>query len=356
MTDALLPPLFERIRDLVHEARGRAVRAVNQAVVALYWEIGRTIVEDEQGGAERAAYGEALIDDLSKRLTAEFGRGFTSANLRNMRQFFLSFPDKEPGEGARIRYTLRSELSWSHYRLLMRLGSEAARAWYMNEAADAGWSVRALERQIGSHYYERLLASRNREPVVAEAEVTASAVATSPADEIKDPYVFEFLGLPGGPLLERDLEAALLDNLQTFLLEMGRGFSFVARQHRIATETSDYYIDLVFYHYRLKCFVIIDLKTGALTPQDIGQMDMYVRLFDDKVRQGDDRPTVGLVLCSHKDETVVRYSVLSGNERLFASEYRLHLPSEEELRRELDREREAVLRRSLAHAEEVKHD
>ncbi len=355
MTDALSPTLFERIRGLVQEAQGRAVRAVNRAMVELYWSIGRTIVEDEQGGAARAAYGEALIDELAARLTAEFGKGFNAANLRNMRQFFLFFPRVEVGEVNRnqICYTLRSELSWSHYRLLMRVGSESAREWYMNEAADAGWSVRALERQIGSHYYERLLASRDRKPVAAEAEATVAALATSPAEEIKDPYVFEFLGLPSGHLLERDLEAALLDNLQAFLLELGRGFSFVARQYRVATETSDCYIDLVFYHYLLKCFVIVDLKTGALQPQDIGQMDMYVRLFDDKVRQGDDRPTVGLELSSHKDETIVRYSVLSGNERLFASEYRLHLPSEEELRRELTREREAVLRRALADAEEV---
>ena len=341
MSEQLAHGLFERIRFFVSESRGRTLRTVNEAMVVLYWNIGRMIVDDEQNGAARAAYGEAIIDDLAKRLTAEFGKGFDARNLRNMRAFFRSFP---------IRNSLRSELSWTHYRVLMRASTESARRWYMDEAANAGWSVRMLERQIGTRCYERLPRAGRQPLAPAASTVTPRPFVHGPGEAIKDPYVFEFLGVSTERLLERDLESALLDNLQAFLLELGRGFSFVARQHRVSTETSDFYVDLVFYHFRLKCFVLVDLKTGALTPQDIGQVDMYVRLFDAKMREPDDRPTIGLILCSHKDETIARYSVLSDKERLFASEYLLHLPSEDELRRELSREREAVLLHSAIDA------
>ncbi len=239
---------------------------------------------------------------------------------------------------------LLPELSWTHYRLLLRVENPTARDWYMREAAEAGWSSRALERQISSHYYERLLASRDRKAVQAEARTISSETSLRPADTLKDPYVFEFLGLPSQTFLEKDLEKALLDNLQQFLLELGRGFSFVGRQYRVSTETVDFFIDLVFYHFRLKCFVLLDLKIGPLTHQAIGQMDMYVRLFDDRIRQENDNPTIGLILCSQKDKTIVHYSILHGSEQLFASEYRLYLPSEEELRTELDRERAMLLK------------
>lgn len=367
--------LFEQIRTLLEQARGRAVRAVNQTMTETYWHIGRLIVEEEQGGESRAVYGTRLIPELSRRLTLEYGKGFDESNLRNMRRFYLAFPQQiqdavrlesalSPSKGDAVRAEsqevsklaipneklpiptvsfLRSELSWTHYRLLLRVDNPVAREWYMNEAADAGWSVRALERQIASHYYERLLTSQDRKAVKAEAHAVSSRIALRPADTLKDPYVFEFLGLPSQTFLERDLEKALLDNLQQFLLELGRGFSFVARQYHVSTETMDFFVDLVFYHFRLKCFVLIDLKIGTLTHQDIGQMDMYVRLFDDRIRQGNDNPTIGLILCSQKDKTIVHYSVLQGSEQLFASEYRLYLPSEEELKAELDRERAMLL-------------
>jgi len=365
--------LFEQIRTLVEQARGRTARAVNQTMVETYWHIGRLIVEEEQGGESRAIYGTKLIPELGRRLTQEYGKGFDERNLRNMRQFFLTFPirhavsaesadfpEKRDAVRAESQKTsnslnsnekspiptanfLRPELSWTHYRLLLRVENPQARDWYMREAAEAGWSSRALERQISSHYYERLLASRDREAVQTEARTISSETALRPADTLKDPYIFEFLGLPSQTFLEKDLEKALLDNLQQFLLELGRGFSFVGRQYRVSTETMDFFVDLVFYHFRLKCFILIDLKTGNLTHQDIGQMDMYVRLFDDRIRQGNDNPTIGLILCSQKDKTIVHYSVLKGSEQLFASEYRLYLPSEEELKSELDRERAMLL-------------
>lgn len=365
--------LFEQIRNLVDQARGRAARAVNQTMTETYWHIGRLIVEEEQGGESRAVYGVRLIPELSRRLTQEYGRGFSETNLKTFRQFYLAFPIRhalsdesadfpekrdavraESQEVSKLAIPnkklsiptasfLRSELSWTHYRLLLRVDNPVAREWYMNEAAGAGWSVRALERQIASHYYERLLTSQDRKAVKSEAHVVSSRIALRPADTLKDPYVFEFLGLPSQTFLERDLEKALLDNLQQFLLELGRGFSFVARQYHVSTETMDFFVDLVFYHFRLKCFVLIDLKTGTLTHQDIGQMDMYVRLFDDRIRQGNDNPTIGLILCSQKDKTIVHYSVLQGSEQLFASEYRLYLPSEEELKAELNRERAMLL-------------
>lgn len=351
--------LFEQIRNLVEQARGRAARAVNQTMTETYWHIGRLIVEEEQGGEGRAVYGARLIPELSRRLTQEYGKGFDERNLRNMRQFFLTFPIRHAvrAESSEVSSSaiskekspipttsfFRPELSWTHYRLLLRVENPRARDWYMREAAEAGWSSRALERQISSHYYERLLASRDREKVQAEADAISSDTALRPADTLKDPYVFEFLGLPSQTFLEKDLEKALLDNLQHFLLELGRGFSFVARQYHVSTETVDFFVDLVFYHFRLKCFVLSDLKTGTLTHQDIGQMDMYVRLFDDRIRQENDNPTVGLILCSQKDKTIIHYSVLQGSEQLFASEYRLYLPSEEELKAELDRERAMLL-------------
>jgi len=237
------------------------------------------------------------------------------------------------------RDALRHELSWTHYRTLLRVEDERARQWYMNEAAEQNWSTRALDRQINTLYYERLLASKNRDPVRQEAANQIAALNHNPREFVRDPVILEFLGLPEtGRLLEADLEQALIDKLQSFLLELGKGFAFVARQMRISTENKDFYIDLVFYNYLLKCFVLFDLKTGELAHQDIGQMDMYVRMVDDLKRSPDDNPTVGIILCAAKDHSVVRYSVLHENQQLFASKYKLILPTEDELRAELEKE------------------
>jgi predicted nuclease of restriction endonuclease-like (RecB) superfamily len=268
-----------------------------------------------------------LLKILSKDLSKEFGKGFSIANLKNFRQFYLTFPELSKS------YSLRSELSWTHLRLIMRVNNPDARKYYMNESADQNWSSRVLERNIQSFYYERLLSTKEREEVLTQHETVDNQKKNS---FVKDPYVLEFLGLPENvKYSEKKMETAILNNMQSFLLEMGNGFSFVARQHRISTETSHFYIDLVFYNYLLKCFVLFDLKTGKLTHQDVGQMDMYVRMFDDLKRQPDDNPTIGIILCPQKDETIVKYSVLKENKKLFATKYRLVLPTEEELKAEL---------------------
>ncbi len=330
----LPPTLLWALRELIAQGRQRALHAVDMVQVQTCWEVGRHIVEFEQGGQTRAEYGTRLLPQLAENLTREFGKGFDERNLRNMRAFFLAFPNWN---------ALRSNLSWTHYRLLLRVDDARARDWYMREAASQNWSTRALERQIGTLYYERLLASSDRDSVTTEAERHLAALPTSPREFVRDPVLLEFLGLPDtGRLLEASLEQALMDKLQAFLLELGKGFAFVARQQRISTETQDFYIDLVFYNYLLKCFVLIDLKTGQLTHQDIGQMDMYVRMYDDLRRNEGDNPTVGILLCGGKDQSVARYSVLHESEQLFASKYRLVLPSEEVLRREIERERAIV--------------
>jgi len=321
--------LLHTLRELIQDARQKVLRAVDTVQVKTCWEIGRHIVEFEQRGAARAEYGTRLLPILAESLSRDFGKGFDASNLRYMRLFYQAFP---------IRDALRHELSWTHYRTLLKIEKEAARTWYMTEAAAQGWTTRALERQINTLYYERLLATSDRPAVEQEAH-DAITPLQNPRDFVRDPVMLEFLGLPGGRLLEADLEQALLDNLQAFLLELGRGFAFVGRQYRLSTETKDFYIDLVFYNFVLKCFVLFDLKSGELTHQDIGQMDMYVRMMDDLKRGPDDNPTVGIILCALKDASVVRYSVLHENEQIFASRYRFVLPTEEELRIELDRER-----------------
>ncbi len=347
-------PLYDAIRLIIHDAQKGAYKAVNHAMVRAYWNIGQLIVEDEQKGEKRAKYGEKLLDDIGRRLTNEFGRGFSVANLKNFRQFFLVFP-KGYHEGEvpadEKGYTVCSELSWSHYRLLMRVEDPAARGYYIGESISQNWSVRALERQIDSLYFERLLISRDRDAVVTEAKEVTPPLTRRPEEFIRDPYVLEFLQIPtSSSYLERDLEQALINKLQQFLLELGKGFSFVSRQFRISTETSEFYIDLVFYHFILKCFVLIDLKTGKLTHQDIGQMDMYVRLFEDRIKTEGDNQTIGIILCTEKDETVVRYSVLNDNSQLFASRYKLYLPSEQELIEEIEREKEIMQRRDKNHS------
>lgn len=329
-----LAPLVGQLRQLITEARAQALRAVDVVQVRTCWEFGRHIVEFEQGGQARAAYGKRLLPMLAEQLTREFGKGFDASNLRYMRLFYLAFP---------IRDALRHELSWTHYRLLTRVDNAAARQWYMNEAAGQNWSSRALERQIGTLYYDRLLLSQDKAAVADEARQNLAQLEQSPRAFVRDPVMLEFLGFPGaGKLLESSLEQGLMDKLQAFLLELGKGFAFVARQQRISTESKDFYIDLVFYNFLLKCFVLIDLKTGELTHQDIGQMDMYVRMYDDLKRNEGDNPTVGILLCEAKDHSVVRYSVLNESEQLFASRYRLVLPSEDELRAELAREGESL--------------
>ena len=301
-------------------------------MVTAYWNIGRLIVEDEQQGSTRAEYGKAVLADLSVRLTEEFGKGLTEANLRNMRQFYQCFPNC---------YALRSELTWTHYRLLIRVQDEDARQWYMNEAAEQTWSSRQLDRQISVLYYERLLASKDTRPVREEAAQNLSLI--TPQEFIHDPYVLEFLNLKDYPALrETDIEKTLISNLQEFLLELGKGFCFVARQKRMRYEEEDFYVDLVFYHSILKCHVLIDLKLGKLSHQDVGQMDSYIRMFDDLYKHPDDNPTLGLILCSDKNEAVVKYSVLAEHRQIFASKYLLELPAPEILQREIMRERKQL--------------
>lgn len=326
--------LYKDIKKILAEARNKAYTAVNFVMVEAYWNIGRRVVEEEQKGKKRAEYGKYLINKLAEQLTKEFGSGFSEQSLRNMRQFYLTFP---------IRSTLWSEISWSHYKLLIRIENDRARKFYAEESVQANWSVRQLERQINSFYYERLLSSKNKLPVKQEVDRRARQLKATPQDFIKDPYVLEFLDVQGtSEMREGRLEQALIGHLQKFLLELGRGFSFVGRQQRISTETQHFYIDLVFYNYLLKCFVLIDLKTGKLKHQDIGQMDMYVRLYEDKVKGSDDNPTIGIILCTEKDETVVKYSVLKGSKKLFASKYKLYLPTEKELQDELEREKHVL--------------
>lgn len=345
--------LYRDIRNVLTTARQQAHRSVNRAMVESYWHVGRLIVEHEQAGRRRAKYGERLLDGLSARLTTEFGRGFTTTNLRYMRQFFLAFPihhaprdesrRMKPGAPARSRPpevpdTVRPELTWTHYRLLLGIDDAAARAWYLAEAVEQHWSTRQLERQIGVLYYEQLLASRDGRQVRKEAKRKLAALR--PEQFLRDPYVLEFLDLPDrAALRESTVEQAILDNLQEFLLELGKGFCFVARQKRVRFEEEDFYLDLVFYNYMLRCFVLIDLKVGRLTHQDIGQMDSYVRVFDAHARLPGDNPTIGLILCSQKNEAIARYSVLSEAKQVFAAKYTRILPTESQLSRAVARER-----------------
>lgn len=316
-------------------------------MVDAYWHIGRMIVEEEQRGENRAGYGKKLIQNLSIRLNSELGRGFSAQNLWNMQLFYQKFSamqrELKVDDEKQILSVLRRELSWTHYKVLLRVEKTQACLWYMNEAAEQNWSTRALERQINSLYYERLLISRDKKPVIRESDEKTGALKTSLREFLKDPYVLEFLDLKDrSNYRESELEQVIIDNIQEFLLELGKGFAFVARQKRISTETKEFYIDLVFYNYYLKCFVLIDLKTGELSPQDVGQMDMYVRMFDDLQRNRDDNPTVGLILCTEKDRTIVKYSVLNENKQLFASKYMMYLPTEEELAKELEREKRMI--------------
>ena len=319
------------IREILDSARNKVYQTANFAMVQAYWQIGKAIV-DEQGGEERAEYGSNLIEQLSKKMTKDFGKGFTVANLKNMRQFYNTFPNS---------YALRSELSWTHYRLLMRVENVSARQFYLEEAAKSQWSTRQLERQINSFFYERLLSSKDKDGV--SKEIKELEKAKTPEDIIRDPYVLEFLGLSqNDDFYENDLEQALITHLQQFLLELGRGFSFIARQKRITFDGRHFYIDLVFYNYILKCFVLIDLKLGDLTHQDLGQMQMYVHYYEREMMNEGDNPPIGIVLCADKSEAIVRYTLPENETHIFASKYKLYLPSEEELAQELKKEYSAL--------------
>ena len=316
---------YHSIRHSIVSAQRSMYTAVNSAMVTAYWEIGEQIYK-ACGENDRAGYGKKLLQYLSAHLTTEFGKGFDESNLRKMRQFYCAYP---------IRDTLCPELSWSHYRLLMRVPNEKERSFYAEECAKSAWSVRQLERQIHTMYYQRILASQDKPLVAAEIQTTEP----KPEYEkiIKDPYVMEFLQIqPDTHVYEGELEQALIDHLQHFLLELGRGFSFVARQKKFTLDGQNFFIDLVFYNYILKCFVLIDLKTEKITHQDVGQMDMYIRMYDELKRSEGDNPTIGIVLCSDTDADIARYSILNGNEQLFATKYKLYLPTEEELRAEIE--------------------
>jgi predicted nuclease of restriction endonuclease-like (RecB) superfamily len=311
--------IFESIKQVILLSRKRVYHMANTALLETYWQIGKLIVEEEQNGNDKAEYGKATLKKLGQQLTFEFGKGFDERNLNNMRAFFSAFP---------IWNALRTELSWTHYRLLSRLDTEAKRNYYIEEAITSNWNSRELQRQINRMAFERVV-----KHLPDHEHVNIQNI-------LKDPYIFEFLGLSAETKnSDFAIEAAIIDNIQKFLLEFGKGFAFVARQQHMVTDTSDFFIDLVFYNYLLKCFVIIDLKTGSLAHQDIGQIDMYVRMYDDLKKGNDDNPTIGILLCSEKDETIVKYSVLNDKNNLFASKYLLYLPKEDELKQLVEQDR-----------------
>lgn len=400
-TDRAEAHLFDRIVMILDEARGGVLRAVNTQMVTAYWLIGREIVEAVQGGEERAQYGKQVLEGLSERLAKRYGRGFSTTNLKYFRLFYQAYPDRwagirhpvgdelkwedsdvaksrpvglefepdkaiphpsggeskisdeysqagrrlaTPGKshplGSELIQSFSPELSWSHYRALMRVKDAAARDFYEREAAECGWSKAQLERQIQSSYYQRILANRGETGLVSQERERLPGEAIDAGNVLKSPYVLEFLGLPDAPgLHENAVEQAIIDNLQSFLLELGKGFSFVARQKHIRFDDEDFYVDLVFYNFMLKCFLLVDLKIGKLSHRDVGQMDGYVRLFEDRFKVPGDNPTIGLILCSGKGEAVAKYSVLSEGRQIFASKYLQFLPSEAELRVEMEKER-----------------
>lgn len=376
--------LFERVVSILEQARGNVVRAVNSHMVLAYWLIGREIVQQVQGGEERAEYGEKVVEELSSRLTERYGKGFSVTNLWYFKQFYLAFqnrfqiphptggesldltiphpvgvessatsipsptgrkltsPQKSSPAGSQLPQGFSPQLSWSHYRALMRVDNLAARDFYERETVAGGWDKRTLERQVQSFYYERMLKSSKPEKMLAEGRHLPISGGT-PIDVLKNPYVLEFLGLPNAAgFHESDLERAIITHLQRFLLELGSGFAFVARQKHVRIEEQDRYIDLVFYHCRLKFYLLIDLKVSELAHADVGQMDGYVRMYDGLFVAPDDNPTIGLILCTEKNETVARYSVLSDRKQIFASKYMVCLPTEEQLRLEVEKERRLI--------------
>jgi len=324
------------IKQIIISARSKAHTAINSAMIEAYWLIGKRIVEEEQNGKQRAEYGKEVIKTLSEELQSEFGQGFAERCLREYRQFYLNFMDFEFGAQC------APNLTWSHYRLIMRLTDKNAIKYYLTEASENNWSVRTLDRNISTLYYQRLLSSQNKDIVIAEMK-EKTADFHDRLGFIKNPAVLEFLGLPNNSgYIEAELEKAIIDHIQQFLLELGKGFAFVSRQQLIRTETAEFYIDLVFYNFILKCFVLIELKTNKITHQDIGQLDMYVRMFDDIKKREGDNPTIGILLCTETDKTIARYSVLNENKQLFAAKYMPYLPTEEELITEIERQKEIL--------------
>ena len=378
--------LFGRVAAILDQARGNVVRAVNTQMVLAYWLIGREIVQELQGGEERAAYGKQVVETLSAYLTEHYGKGFSAQTLWKFRLFYQAFSDRFPNlspagrelaatgkmsllgiemDKQRIPHPAGGEsaqgfsppLSWSHYRALMRVENLVARDFYEREAIECGWSKVQLERQIHSFYFDRIVANRGQKGLLSDGRERLPGEWVEPSQVLKSPLVLEFLGLPDPPHLhENRLEQAIIDNLQNFLLELGKGFSFVARQKHIRFGDQDYYVDLVFYNYVLKCFLLLDLKMGKLTHADVGQMDGYVRLYEDQFKIPGDNPTIGLLLCSDKTEAVAKYSILSESKQIFASKYMLSLPTEEQLRLEIERERRLIESALEDHADGSDHE
>ena len=367
--------LVNDLRSIVSKARSKAFAAVNYSLVERNWRIGQRIVEQEQNGASRAEYGKHVIEVASAALTEEFGKGFSYTNIANYKRFYLTFSDLQilqtlseefnnpiqqtlPAKSS-VPYkedkakSAQSELRllpWSHYERLIRVEDKKAREWYAKEAFEQGWSFRTLNRNINTLYYERLLMSTKKQPVVDEMQDKTKAYQQDKLEYIKSPVVLEFLGLPEDTsLAESKLETAIINNLEKFLMEMGKGYALVARQQHIRTEENDYYIDLVFYNYLIKSFILVDLKVNRITYQDVGQMDMYLQMYDKMKKGPDDNPTIGIILCTETDSDVARYSTLAKNDQMFAAKYKLYLPDKEDLRREIERQKELYL---MAHPEE----
>ncbi|MGX8851124.1 PDDEXK nuclease domain-containing protein [Amedibacillus sp. YH-ame10] len=325
--------IFVDAKFIIDSARSYAYATVNASLIKRNWLMGKRIFEECMLGEDRAEYGASVIKKLSKMLTLEYGTGFPKTNLYSFYNFYKAYPE--------IFHSLSGKssvlLTWTHYRVLIQVEDQKARNWYENEAIRETWSVRTLQRNISSQYYYRLLKSQQKELVINEMEKLIKQNQNDKLEFIKNPMIAEFLGFDtDSTFTETDLETSILSNIQKFLMELGKGYAFIARQQHIHTEKQDYYIDLVFYNYILKCFVLIDLKTNKITHQDVGQMDMYIRMYDDLKRNEDDNPTIGIVLCSDTDADIAKYSILNGNEQLFATKYKLYLPTKEELRAEIE--------------------
>lgn len=341
MKPVSLSKFVDDIRGIVRKYRVQAANSINISMIHERWEIGRRIVEEDQNGELRAAYGTKLLNVLSDELTLELGKGYTPRNLAYYRLLYIDFPDWE------ILHTRVQNLTWSHIRTVLGEKTEAGRNWYLKEAADQMWSVKTLERNIGSQYFHRLLSSPRKDEVESEMKRLTSSdeyATISPEQYIKSPMVTEFLGIAkDSNYAESDLESSLITHLQQFLMELGKGYAFVERHQHIVTDAGDYYIDLVFYNYLMKCFVLIDLKTTRISHQDLGQMDMYVRMYDELKRTEGDNPTIGILLCAETSEDIAKYSILNGSKQLFASKYLTYLPSEEELRAEIESQKQLYL-------------
>ena len=341
--------IVDDMQKIIEAARTRAYQAINVLLVQRNWLLGKRIAEEVMQGEDRAEYGAKVIRNLSKELTQLYGKGFARTNLYSFYSFYVCFPEivhAVSGQSPAL-------LSWTHYRILIQVHDPVAREWYAKEAADETWSVRTLQRNISTQYYYRLLQTQKKELVKAEMLEKSTPLQQDRLEFIKNPVVAEFLGLSSNTdFTESDIENCILGNLQKFLLELGKGYAFVARQQHIRTEKEDYFIDLVFYNYILKCYVLIDLKAGKITHQDVGQMDMYVRMYDELKRREDDNPTLGILLCTETDEDIARFSVLHGNEQLFATKYKLYLPTEEELRAEIETQKTIFLLQQQEKAKE----